>query len=162
MEKLSDDPNPVVFAKTTGPQILDPIPVADVVLFPNSMDEDGVGIYPEAAVAVVKELRAQGLDAEYLQPAAQRKFLMLRSHGEELLPLVIQIATEKTLSGLVDYLRVRMHKMGTGKISITLGRQFSDGNISTVEWAKADGPAGDVVKALEQLGWQTVNGTDRS
>lgn len=51
---------------------------ADVVVLPNYRTQQGLGAYPEQAIMLVKELRSAGYRVEFLDPPAQRTFIVQR------------------------------------------------------------------------------------
>lgn len=69
----------------------------DVVFLPMRRTEDGLGIYDQSLLFAVKELRAQGVDAAYLDTPETRRFEIRKSAA---LHAVLTIASS-TGSGLL-------------------------------------------------------------
>jgi hypothetical protein len=51
----------------------------DVLVLPRRRADDGVGVYSQASVFLVKDLRAAGVDAAYLDPSENREFEVQKS-----------------------------------------------------------------------------------
>ncbi|HWL37495.1 MAG TPA: hypothetical protein VNQ77_15020 [Frankiaceae bacterium] len=80
----------------------------DVVVLPVREQDDGVAVYPEASVSMVKELKAIGVDASFLDPADHRVFEVKKGALETaIISLVLGIASSAGWDGIKRLLRQR-------------------------------------------------------
>jgi hypothetical protein len=79
------------------PYPLPELPEGTIVVLPQSIDGE-VGIYPNATSTLVKELRAEGITAEYLHDADHRQWQIYM--GEVPLQLILSITTSVIGSGI--------------------------------------------------------------
>jgi hypothetical protein len=83
-----------------------------VVFLPTRRTGDGLGIYDQSLLFTVKELRAQGVDAAYLDPPATRRFEIRKSAAVSAVLTIASstgsgLLTAAILAGLARVLRRR-------------------------------------------------------
>jgi hypothetical protein len=79
------------------PYEVPPLPEATIVVLPEAIEGD-VGIYPNAATMLVKELRAAGIPAEYLHDPDHRQWHVLM--GDVPTELIIGVVTGLMSTGI--------------------------------------------------------------
>ncbi|MEE6257985.1 hypothetical protein [Plantactinospora sonchi] len=132
---------------------------SELVFFPIRMDGT-VGIYAEQSIELLKELRAQGVDASWSLNREARGWYGERSAVVELIviPLIVGVASSAAW-GVLKAVFSKKEKT-TFKIKI-LARVHPDG--SQDSQFEIEGPGSEISSALEQLNpWrqQTTNSDD--
>jgi hypothetical protein len=131
-----------------GFPIPDTLP-GDLVVLPSKITEDGIGQYDSSVVDLVKQLRAEGVAASYLHPAAEREWISEKGFTDEVLSFVLGVASNGAWAGLIHLLR-RNHAKSVVKGMVTRCVQAPDG--ATVwEWFEVEGTGGEVAKAFESM-----------
>jgi len=116
----------------------------DVVLLPINVDDE-VGIYPQSSVFSAKDLRQAGIDAAFLDPSANRRFVLQQS-ADVLLTLAIGVASNAVWAGLSRYLRT----MGASRMRLRVFRFRSPDGGSLQGW-EVEGESEAVLDALDRL-----------
>lgn len=77
----SQDNNSIVTQSPASPELVGRVRGVEssVVILPQRQADDGRGIYGEATLFLVKELRAEGVDASFLEDGAERLFEVKKS-----------------------------------------------------------------------------------
>lgn len=122
----------------------------EITVLPDHFDGE-TGVYTEAAMSVVKELRALGADdVAFLQPPDQRTYLGLRSH-EVLIDLFVQIGSGVTSSFVIAlfdrWLDKRQDHRAGFRVRVAESRENALGETVTRVF-EADGNPDDVREAL--------------
>ena len=121
----------------------------DVVILPTRRTENGLGVYDQSLVFAVKELRAHGVDAAYLDRPETRRFEILESAA---LHAVLTVASN-TSSGLLTAAILA----GVGRVLRPRGddsplevRVVDTSGLSSREYV-IRGSADDVLAAIDKL-----------
>ncbi len=120
---------------------------ADVLIFPREVIESD-GLYDDSALTLAKELRKDGVTAEYQHGPGSRQWIGERG-VDIVLSLILGIASNAGWDALCGLLRLR-HPSDSVRITLARCRQTESG--VEWEWFEAEGPGEDVARALEQLG----------
>lgn len=119
---------------------------ASIVIMPHSRTEDGRGVYGESTLFLVKELRAQSLDARYVDEPERRVFEVKKGAlAEALVTIVLGVAS----AGVWDV--VKIHILGwfeDKKMEITYTDLSADGREES--WT-IRGQGRDVLAAMEKI-----------
>lgn len=123
---------------------------ASIVIMPHARTEDGRGIYGESTVFMVKELRAAGVDARYLDESERRVFEVKKSAvAAALVPFVLGIASTAAWDLLKPCI---LGWFGDRKMEITYTNISADG--ARTSW-NIRGEGKDVVEAIDKINRQT-------
>jgi hypothetical protein len=144
---MPDAANP---EKGDSPDI--PLPAiieTDVVVLPEEVGEDGVGIYSDSAISVVKELRSLGVTAQYQHPQDSRTWIGEKGFGAVALSWIVGVASNAGWTALCVLLRQKRRN----PVRIKLARCTQSTSEITWEWFEVEGNGADVANALERLGW---------
>jgi hypothetical protein len=118
---------------------------ASVVILP-VRDVDGLAVYPEATVTVVKELRSVGVDAHYLDGPERRIFEVKKSGLEVAVgTLLIGVAS----AAAWDAVKALLLKLRGRRLSVTYV-DLETPNEKTLAWC-AEGDAESVLDAIDRL-----------
>lgn len=115
----------------------------DLTVLPMDSTEDGLFLYDEAAIDLVKDLRAAGVDAGYAHQSDIRRYYSERS-ADIAVDLLINLASAAVWEALILAL---MRYRGRQKLSVTfIDERLPDGAERNVR--KFDGSADDVLRAM--------------
>lgn len=117
-------------------------PPAGVVVAPFRRDERGRGVYHEATVSLVKNLRTEGVEADFLDSSDHRTFLAQKS-ADVAFAYVIGILSSASWAAIAAVFH-RWHRGRT--IDLTVYRV--DDIEGTLDFFHASGNTDDVLKAL--------------
>lgn len=126
----------------------------EVVILPLRRTEDGIGVYSRSSLFLVKELRAEGLDAAYLDPPESRSFEVLESAvTADLISMAIGcgsgLVTNTVWAGVQQFFaRRRANRAAGGHVELTIVdvSEANGGQISV------RGSRDDVLAVVERLG----------
>lgn len=119
---------------------------AALVILPHRVSEDGRGVYPDPTTFLVKELRAAGVDASFLDPADQRLFEVKNSALLDMLTaVVLGVASSAAWDGFKALIRKRT---ATAPLTVTYLDLSPDG--ARREFT-ATGPVDDVLESIDRL-----------
>ncbi len=121
----------------------------DLVVLPSAVSEDGIGLYDSSVVDLVKQLRAEGVDASYLYGPAEREWVSEKGFTSDVLSFVLGVASNGAWEGLINLLR-RNHARSPVKGKVTRCVQRADGT-TMWEWYEVEGTGEEVAKAFESL-----------
>lgn len=118
-----------------------------VVVLPRSRADDGRGVYGEATLFLVKELRAEGIDADYLDPTEDRLFEVKKS---ALVAALVTIALGIASAGAWDAIKALLRREGADRseMEVTYTDLRPDGTGRT--W-RVRGHGEDVIRAIDKL-----------
>jgi hypothetical protein len=117
-----------------------------VAVLPMSQ-RDGKAIYSEASVMLVKELRAHGAAAEYLDASDDRVFEVKKGAiGTAVLSVVLGIAS----SAAWDAVKIWLMGKPTNRLSVTYVELEDVGGRRRKAW-RVEGDATGVVEAIDRL-----------
>jgi hypothetical protein len=117
----------------------------DVVVLP-LREQDGLGVYSQESVFLVKELRAQGLGARFLHDSANRTFEVRNSAEAVVASLVLGVASSAAWDGVKMLLR----RAERQQLKVTyVDLRHSDGRQATSWTATGDSEA--VLDAIDRL-----------
>jgi len=126
-----------------------------LLVLPLREDECGNGIYPEGTLALVKRLRAEGVDAGYLHPPERRLF---EGRKGVILDAVASLALGVMSSAAWDGLKRMFRGRSEGKLKVTFG-QVSEADAGPAQWWQVEGDSADVLAAIDKL--MSGSGTPR-
>lgn len=119
----------------------------DVVLMPRARTDDGRGIYGEATIFLVKELRAEGIEASFLDPSEGRLFDVKKSAIATALVTVVLGVVSSAAWEAVRSLLIREHPEDSPmEITYTDLSPTGTGSSWTVR-----GEGKDVLEAIDKL-----------
>ena len=108
---------------------------------------EGKAIYSEPSVTLVKELRAGGVEASYLDPSGERAFEVKKSDLADLvLQVVVGIASNASWEGLKALLRRKPNE----RLSVTYLELDDGAGRKGVAW-RVDGDTESVLEAIDAL-----------
>lgn len=107
---------------------------------------DGLAVYPEASVTIVKELRSMGVDAQYLDAPADRTFEVKKSGLETAIAtLVFGVASNAAW----DAMKALIGQRRARRMSVTY-IDLETADAKGRAW-NVDGDADDVLDAIDRL-----------
>ena len=136
LEEVEVSPEIVERARTLG--------VALVVL--PLRQTDGMGVYSDLTVSLVKRLRAAGVDVRFLDPPERRTFEMKKTGLELLSQLAVAVAGAAAWDGLKKLFKA-FPKDGLSLTCVDIAPE--DGNRQ--KGLKADGDSASVLEALDKV-----------
>lgn len=150
----------VVFRPAEPPKYVPPVDLQhDLVVLPREIADDGTGLYDDSVVDLVKQLRAEGVDAAYMHDADHREWIGEKAWTPTEIALVISVAENLASSAAWDGLKMIIQRAhggrGRAKLKVCRVIQSADGT-TTREWIEVEGEIGDVVKAIDGLRAQTA------
>lgn len=108
---------------------------------------DGRGIYTESSLLIVKQLRAAGIDAAFLDPQDRRVFEVKKSAlAVGIVTYILGIGSAASWDALKAILRSRQTK----QISVTYVDLEGDDGSRATAW-KVDGDSAAVIEAIDKL-----------
>jgi hypothetical protein len=119
----------------------------ELVVLPNAVSEAGIGQYDSSMVDLVKQLRAEGVDASYQHNAENREWVGEKGVAVDVLSFVIGIASNGAWEGFMLFLR-RHHTKSRVKGKVARCVKAADGT-TTWEWYEIEGTGEDVAKMIE-------------
>ena len=145
----------VVFRHAEPPKYVPPADLQhDLVVLPRKIAEDGTGLYDDSVIDLVKQLRAEGVDAAYLHDKDHREWIGEKGWTPAEIALIVSIAENLTSSAVWDGLKMILQRAhgGRGRAKLKACRviQSPDGT-KTQEWIEVEGEIDDVVKAIDAL-----------
>jgi hypothetical protein len=119
----------------------------EVVFLPQEVEGD-VGVYRDEQLTIVKELKAQGVDAAYLHDADHREWLSLKG-ADVVVPLVVQFGISFLASGAWEiFAGLLLARFRRSRLWVKMGRTVDKGSGAETEWFEATGDADSVTNAL--------------
>jgi hypothetical protein len=119
----------------------------DVLVLPLRATEDGIGIYSESSVILVKRLRAAGMEAHYLHPPEHRLFEGRNNYfADAVVVIVLGVISSATWEGI----RLLLLAKKTRRMKVTFGRR-EDADGGSITWWQSEGPAESVVESIDHL-----------
>ena len=118
----------------------------DVLILPARV-EDGVGLYHDSVVTLVKELRAAGVSAGYQHGPEARRWIGHKGVSAIVLDVVLGIVGNAGWAGIYALLR----RGGSSQIRVRITRVHHAGLGPDSLWYEIEGPARDVAEILKQL-----------
>jgi hypothetical protein len=142
--------NPEIQVERSEPASVAPDPEygGDVVVLPREVDEHGRGIYDDSVVTVVKELRAEGITAEFQHAQDKRIWAGEDAVAEIALTIMLGIVSNAGWAALCRLLRKSYNE---DRVRIRVARFRNKDSVITFDWYKAEGPGKSVAAALEAL-----------
>ena len=141
---MPDDEESVSLVVTEPPEYTATLSGHDVVILPIRVQDD-VGIYPDEVLTLKKQLRAQGVDADFLHDSDHRRWLGLK--GEVVATIILGFVTSGGVAAVQSMLTQRF--AGRRLRLRAARRRNADGSV--VEWFEADGSGDDVARALDKF-----------
>jgi hypothetical protein len=129
---------------------------AMLVVLPGRRAEDGRGIYGEASLFLVKELRAANVNAAYLDPPKQRLFEVKESAWVDAL---VSIGLGIVTNAAWDAVKAVLRRLHTDDQLMEIRYADVSAAGDQTEWT-VRGPAGEVLNAVDRLRQPTAAGLD--
>lgn len=131
-----------------------------VAVLPLRESEDGIGIYPEATVVLVKALRAAGIEANYAHPPERRLFEGKKGViGDVALPVVLGVISSGAWDGIKAWLLERKHDRA--QLQVTFSHVETESG--EVKWWRVEGHADAAIAAIDRiLSTSSVEGSESS
>jgi hypothetical protein len=145
MKALPIDPPPI--------DLPDEITV-DLLILPRKLAEDGDGLYDDSVLTLAKELRSEGVTADYLQPPEERRWIGEKSAVPLLVEFVIGVGGNAGWAAL----KALFGRRPADKTRVRLARAKSCGEKVEWEWFEAEGTGEEVVRAIEALEQSAAEG----
>jgi len=118
----------------------------DVLILPARV-EDGIGLYHDSVVTLVKELRAAGVSAGYEHGPKARRWIGHKGVSTIVLDVVLGILGNAGWAGIYALLK----RGGSSRIRIRITRLQRTALGSDSQWYEIEGPAREVAEILKQL-----------
>ena len=139
-----------VTVPTVPPAIpLPTTPPFDLVVLPREISDDGIGLYDDSVVYLVKQLRAESVNAGYLHHTAERQWISEKGFADNALSFVLGVASNGAWYGLTLLLR-RNHAQSPVRGKVARCVQSSDGT-TTWEWYEVEGNGDEVATIIDNL-----------
>jgi hypothetical protein len=122
----------------------------DIVVLPDEVDQDGIGLYPDSALSLVKELHALGVTAQYQHSQDTRNWTGEKSFGAVAFSWVLGIASNAGWAALCVLLRRSKDK---ARVRIKLARCTQTATQTTWDWFEVEGEKPEVADVIERLGF---------
>jgi hypothetical protein len=120
---------------------------ADVVVLPARRDDNGRGVYGEATVFLVKDLRAAGVPAVFADPSDRRVFEVKKSAvGTALVAVVLGLVSNAGWDGVKAWLR--REQADDQRLEVSFADVSADG--ARTVWA-VKGRADEALRAVDRL-----------
>jgi len=132
-----------------------------VVILPQRMEGEE-GVYRDEQLTLAKELRGEGVDADYAQDADHRLWHGLKG-GDVLIQVTLGLGTSIVGSAVVGVVAaVLRRKFGGRRLHLKVGRISASGAVDA-QWFEAEGDADDVLNALDRFQFpEQLDGGDES
>jgi hypothetical protein len=141
--------NEIVVRPTEAPDLALPVVhQADLLVLPREIDEAGRGLYHDSVLDLVKQLRRDGVNADYLHSRDNRSWIGEKSIGPYVLDFVIGLASNGAWEGITQLL----HRIGDKKVRGKVARVRQSDSETVWEWYEVEGDAKGVAEALKELG----------
>jgi hypothetical protein len=128
--------------------LLGPFPDHEVLVLPESIRGD-VGVYRDEALVLVKEMKAEGIDAEYLHDPERREWHGLRSQ-EVVVVLTLSFAAGLLANATWDAIKgVVNHLFGKRNVIVRFHERRTDNEEE--KWFEASGPADSVIDSIREF-----------
>lgn len=118
------------------------LPLADLVVSPLRTDGAGRGVYSESSVGLVKALKADGVEAAFLDTSEQRTFVTQKS-AELLVAIVVGVMSNAAWSALIAIFK----RAATKELDLTVYRTNTGGE---TKFFHAKGASRSVIRVLGQ------------
>jgi len=144
----AESTSPTVVEGTLDPAILSGAlsATADLIVLPLEYDDEGMALYSEPSVITVKTLRADGIDAAFLDSPDSRMFEVKKGNLETLVAtLVIGIASNAAWDALKVLVRARAARL---KLTFV---ELRDGNKRRGQAWTVEGDSDAVLAAIDKL-----------
>jgi hypothetical protein len=133
-------------ARPLGPDSGPVMEPETLLVLPLHEDEDGIGVYPEETLTLVKRLRADGVSARYLHPPELRRFEGRKGViADAAYTVVLGVLSSAAWDG-VKRLLGRSRK----QLKVTFG-QVDGPEGDTARWWHVEGDSADTLTAIDKL-----------
>jgi hypothetical protein len=123
---------------------------ADIVVLPEEVKQDGVGLYSDSALDLIKELRLLDVTADYQHPQQSRTWIGERSFAAVAFAWIFGVSTNAGWTAICALLR-RNRGKAPGRVKIARCTQSADE--ITWEWFEVEGDGNTIASALESIGF---------
>jgi hypothetical protein len=123
---------------------------ADIVVLPEEVEQDGVGLYSDSALDLVKELRLLDVTADYQHPQQSRTWIGERSFAAVAFEWIFGVSTNAGWAAICVLLRRNKGK-APGRVKIARCAESADE--ITWEWFEVEGDGNTIADALESIGF---------
>jgi hypothetical protein len=122
----------------------------DIVVLPDEVDQNGVGLYPDSALSLVKELRSLGVTAQYQHAQDARNWTGEKGFGAVAANWILGIASNAGWAALCVLLRRGKDK---AHVRIRLARCTQSASQITWDWFEVEGEKAEIADIIERLGF---------
>lgn len=143
-------------ARIDAPDI--PVPTVlseDVVVLPRELSDEGVGLYDDSVITLVKELQQLGVDASFQHGPEARNWIGEKAVAKIVIDLIVGIGSSAGWSA-VCRLFGQAHK--DDRVRVRAGRFRQQDGATSWEWYEFEGTGDAVAKAMAQI--EPPAGTD--
>ncbi len=137
------EPRPLSDAPVPVPDEID----TDVVVLPREIQGDR-GLYHDSTVTLAKELRAQGITADYQHPPELRTWIGEKAFLPDVVSFFIGIASSAGWDGILAVLRLRPPAR---RMTARIVRFSTDASGTQSELYELEGSGEEVIAAIETL-----------
>jgi hypothetical protein len=137
---------PTVSAKPVDP-LLASLPEGidiDVLILPRRLGPEGEGLYDDSVLTLAKDLRAEGVSADYLHPAEDRRWIGEKSAVALVVEFVVGIGGNAGWAALYALFRREPEQ----KVRVRVARKKDFAAKQEKEWVEAEGPGEEVARSL--------------
>lgn len=136
-------------ARIDAPDI--PVPAVlseDVVVLPRELSDEGVGLYDDSVITLVKELQQLGVDASFQHGPDARSWIGEKAVAKIVIDLIVGIGSSAGWSA-VCRLFGQAHK--NDRVRVRAGRFRKQDATTSWEWYEFEGTGDAVAKAMAQI-----------
>lgn len=141
MPELNTPPDDALLSRL--PDELD----VDLLILPRRLGPAGEGLYDDSVLTLAKDLRAEGVSADYLHPTEERRWIGEKSAVALIVEFAIGIGSNAGWTALYELLR--RHPEQT--VRVRAARKKDLAAKQEWEWVEAEGSGEEVARSLEAL-----------
>jgi hypothetical protein len=119
----------------------------DALLLPRKLGEDGMGLYDDSVLTLVKELRAAGATADYQHAADARRWIGEKGVPPVVIDLLVALGGNAGWAALCAVCRSR----GSDRMRARVARYRHADSETRWDWFEVEGSGEDVATAIEAL-----------
>ena len=119
-----------------------------MVVLPREIASSGLAVYHESVLTLVKELKLEGVSADYQQGESDRTWLGHRSVGTVALDFIVGVASGAGWEALRMLL---LKRYAAATVKGTVARCTRTSDAVTWEWFEVEGSGTDVADVLARL-----------
>lgn len=117
------------------------------MILPREISEDGVGLYDSSVITFAKELRTEGIAADYEHDSEHRQWIAEEAFSGEAIAVVVGIISNAGWAAI----NALLHKRGSSPTKVKIARCVKSPDRTVWEWYEVEGKGSDVAKVLARL-----------